>query len=198
MRVPTRTATSAATWSAIAALGLIAAQFGAIRFAPSDIVVRIVLPATIAGVPAALWSLRRRAGVWIMFVGLAANLAAILANGGLMPIERQTVVQAVSETRAGRYAPGAWIAGSKDVLVAPGGGRLVWLGDQIVVGTVHGGFVASPGDIVVWAGMLVLAGEVSWTWQRRRAHVPHAHDAAREATPAAPSDGAEGGAFTSQ
>ncbi len=194
----TRAARTAVTWSALAALGLIAAQFGAIRLAPSEIIVRVVLPATIAAVPAALWPLRRRAGVWIMFVGLAANLAAILANGGLMPIEQRTVVEAVGEARAAPYAPGAWIRGSKDVLVAPGGGRLVWLGDQIVVGTVHGGFVASPGDIVVWAGMLVLAGEVSWTWQRRRAHVPDAHDAAHEATPAASSEGAEGGALTSQ
>jgi len=193
----TRTARTAATWSALAAFGLVAAQFGAIRFAPDEMVVRVVLPATVAGVPLALWSLRHRAGVWIMFVGLAANLAAILANGGLMPIERHTVVEAVGETRSERYAPGAWIRGSKDVLVAPGSGRLLWLGDQIVVGSLHGGFVASPGDVVVWAGVLVLAGEVSWTWQRRRARVPVAPDAAHEATTAAPSEGAEGGAFTS-
>jgi hypothetical protein len=193
----TRTATTAATWSALAALGLVAAQFGAIRFAPSEMIVRIVLPATVASVPLALWTLRRRVGVWIVFVGLAANLAAILANGGLMPIERRTVVEAVGQARAERYAPGAWIHGSNDVLVAPGSGRLLWLGDQIVVGSLHGGFVASPGDIVVWAGVLVLAGEVSWTWQRRRAHVPDAPDAAHGATTAAPSEGAEGGAFTS-
>ena len=187
-----------AAWSVMTALSLVVAQLGAIRLAPSDVVVRIALPLSVAAVPVALWPLRRRAGIWIMFVGLAANLAAIVANGGLMPIRHQTVVEAVGATRAERYSPGRWIVGSKDVLVPPGRGRLLWLGDQIVVGTVHSGFVASPGDVVVWAGMLVLGAEVSWTWQRRQRRVPDASDAVLQATPAAPSDGAEGGAVTSQ
>jgi hypothetical protein len=156
-----------ALWSALVALTLVAAQFGAIRFAPSAVAVRIALPVTIAAVPLALWPLRGRLGTWIMFVGLAANLAVILANGGLMPIERSTVAAAAGEERAARYRPGAWISGSKDVLVDPGGGHAVALGDSIVVHVGAGGFVASPGDIIVWAGLVVLAGEASLAWQRR-------------------------------
>ncbi|HEY8173526.1 MAG TPA: DUF5317 family protein, partial [Dehalococcoidia bacterium] len=140
-------------------------QFAVIRWSPAELPVRIVLPATVALVPAALWPLRHRIGVWIMFVGLAANLAPIVANGGLMPIEYQTVVNAVGVDRAGFYEPGAWIKGSKDVLVAPGDGQLTALGDGIIVriGPARG-FAASPGDLVIFAGFLVLVVESSVAW----------------------------------
>jgi hypothetical protein len=154
--------------SASFAVALMAVQLAAVRLSPSDAPLRVVLPLTIALVPVALWTYRAHLGVWVIFVGLAANLAAIVANGGLMPIEQRTVVEAVGEERAAAYAPGAWIEGSKDVLVAPGEGRLVALGDSIVIGAGGGGIAASPGDIVVWAGLLVLAGEASIAWQRRQ------------------------------
>ena len=87
--------------SAVLAVALLGIQFAAIRFAPSEPIVRVVLPATIALVPLALWVHRGHVGVWVIFVGLAANLCAILANGGLMPIERSTVA-AGGRRRAGR------------------------------------------------------------------------------------------------
>jgi hypothetical protein len=176
------------------ALALVAAQFGAIRFAPSAMAVRIALPATIAGVPLALWPLRHRLGTWIMFVGLAANLAVILANGGLMPIERGTVAAAAGDERAARYRPGEWISGSKDALVGSGGGRAVALGDRIIVHVGDGGFVASPGDIIVWAGLVVLAGEASLAWQRRASR---GHRAGSGAVEPAGGERAEGSAATS-
>jgi len=184
-----------ALWSALVALALVSAQFGAIRFAPSATLVRVALPATIAAVPLALWPLRDRLGTWIVFVGLAANLAVILANGGLMPIERHTIAAAAGEERAARYRPGAWISGSKDVLVGPGSGHAVPLGDSIVVHIGEGGFVASPGDIIVWAGLVVLAGEASLAWQRRASR---GHRAASESEKAvAGGERAEGSAATS-
>jgi hypothetical protein len=145
-----------------------AVQLAAIQLSPSDMVLRIVLPATIGLAPLALWAHRRLLGVWVIFVGLAANLAAILANGGLMPIEQSTVVEAVGAERAAIYQPGAWIPGSKDVLLRPGEGRLVALGDSIIIRAGGRGMAASPGDFVVWAGLLVLAGEASLAWQRRQ------------------------------
>jgi hypothetical protein len=158
--------------SASLAVGLLAAQFLAIEFATSDVVLRIVLPATIGLAPLALWAHRRLVGVWVIFVGLAANLAAILANGGLMPIEQSTVIEAVGIERASAYEPGEWIPGSKDVLLEPGEGRLVPLGDSIIVRARGSGIAASPGDFVVWAGLLVLAGEASIAWQRRPRPLP--------------------------
>jgi hypothetical protein len=182
-----------AVLSALFAVSLVMLQAGVIRFAGSSLAVRIVLPATIAAVPVALWPHRRHIGIWVMYVGLAANLAAILANGGLMPIERSTVISAVGRERALTYQTGDWIAGSKDVLLASGGGHATALGDSIVIHMGHAGIAASPGDLVVWAGIVILAGELSWGWQRRRS-------AARQpaGTPPAPAlaDGAEGGAAT--
>lgn len=182
-----------AVLSASFAVGLVMLQLAVIRFAGSSLAVRVVLPATVAAVPVALWPHRRHAGVWVMYVGLAANVAAILSNGGLMPIERSTVVSAVGRERALTYHAGDWIPGSKDVLLPDGGGHAAALGDRIIIRLGHGGIVASPGDLVVWAGILILAGELSWAWQRRRS-------AARRpaATPPAPAfaDGAEGGAAT--
>jgi uncharacterized protein DUF5317 len=142
-------------------------QFAAIELATSDAVLRVVLPLTLALAPVALWPHRRFLGVWVIFVGLAANLAAILANGGLMPIKPATVVEAVGVERASGYEPGAWIPGSKDVLLRPGEGRLVALGDSIIIRAGGRGIAASPGDVVVWAGLLVIAGEASLAWQRR-------------------------------
>lgn len=153
--------------SASGALALVAIQFASIRLAPSDAPLRVILPLTIALVPATLWPYRGHLGVWVMFVGLAANLAAVLTNGGLMPIQQRTVAAIVGDERAGDYAPGAWIAGSKDVVVARGEGRLVALGDGIVIRLRGGWIAASPGDVVIWSGLLVLAAEASVAWQRR-------------------------------
>lgn len=127
---------------------------------------RIAVPATIAAVPLVLWPHRRHLGVWVIFVGMMANLAVVLANGGLMPIERPSVAAAVGADRAETYAPGAWIHGSKDVLVMAHGGRGVALGDSIVVPLGGRGIIASPGDVVILAGVLVLAAEASVAWQR--------------------------------
>lgn len=169
--------------SASLALGLMALQFAVLRTSPDDLPARIVLPLTIALVPLALWPLRDHAGVWVMFVGLLANLAVILANGGLMPIERSTVIEAIGEERAAAYEAGEWIAGSKDVLVEDGDGRALALGDSIIVRVGGGGFAASPGDLVVWCGLAVLAAEASWRWQRSRRPLPAAGVEAKGGAP---------------
>jgi hypothetical protein len=92
-------------------------------------------------------------------------------------MERSTLVAALGYERADAYATGEWIAGSKDVLVERGhGGRLLALGDGIILRIGGGGLVASPGDIVIWSGIVVLAAEASIAWQRaqRRARLERA------------------------
>lgn len=170
---------------------LVCVQFAAIRFASEDWIVRGALPATIGLAPLALWPYRNRLGTWVMLVGLAANLAVILANGGLMPIERRTVEDAIGVERASHYVTGDWIPGSKDVLVEDGHGRAVALGDSIIVRTAWGGFAASPGDIVVWAGVALLAAEAAWAWQRQK-RVSRA--GSTDAADGVPPQYAEGGA----
>jgi len=183
-----------AAFSVGVGLALMLCQYGVVRLAPAGMAVRIVVPVTIILVPLALRPFRHRIGIWIMFVGLAANLAAIMANGGLMPIEHQTLVSAVGEAEAAKYATGSWISGSKDVLVAPGSGRLVALGDGIIIRFGSGGIVASPGDIVVWAGLAVLAAEASLAL-RRRELIAHARPSGQPPADAVGRQ-AEGGAAT--
>lgn len=150
------------------ALALMSAQFAAIHLATEAWVVRIALPASMAAAALILWPYRYRMGVWVVFVGLAANLAVVLANGGLMPIERGTVERAVGIERSSRYVTNEWIRGSKDVLVEDGSGRATVLGDGIIVRIGGGGFAASPGDIVIWTGVVILAVEVALAWRRGR------------------------------
>jgi hypothetical protein len=84
-----------------------------------------------------------------------------------MPIEHSTAINAIGAARAADYTVGEWIPHSKDVLVADDEGRMTGLGDQIIIRVGSGGMVVSPGDMVVWAGLLVLAAEGSIAWQRR-------------------------------
>jgi hypothetical protein len=170
------------------AVGLLVVQAAVLSLVPWELPARITLPVTTALVPLALWPYRRFVGVWVMFVGLAANLAPILANGGLMPIESTTVVQAIGEKRAAAYETGEWIRGSKDVLVTPGEGRLRALGDQIIIRFGGGGMATSPGDLVVGGGLLILFAEASWAWNARRARP--------EADPFTRHERARGGAAT--
>ncbi|HEX5480786.1 MAG TPA: DUF5317 family protein [Dehalococcoidia bacterium] len=162
-----RSESSTLVLSASAALALVILQLLCIRISPWELPVRIVVPMTIAAVPLALWPQRRFLGTWVLFVGVAANLAPVVANGGLMPIERSTIESVLPLDRADRYALDAWIPGSKDVLVTEESGRLVALGDSIAISAGSHGIVASPGDIVLFAGVLMLAGEASVAWQRR-------------------------------
>ena len=139
-----------------------AVQLAVIALSPWELLVRLTLPLTIAGVPIALWPHRRHVGLWVMFVGLVANLSVVLANGGLMPIERSTVASAAGEARAERYpSGGGWMRGSKDVLTDAASARALALGDSIVIRIGEGGLVASPGDIVIWAGLAILLGEAA-------------------------------------
>lgn len=162
-----RSETSTLAMSASAALALVVLQLLCIRISPWELPVRIVVPLTIAAVPLALWPQRRFVGTWVLFVGVIANLAPVVANGGLMPIERTTVESVLPAERADRYALDAWIPGSKDVLVTEESGQLVALGDSIAISAGSHGIVASPGDLVLFAGVLILAGEASVAWQRR-------------------------------
>lgn len=148
------------------ALALVSVQFATIRFAQDEWMVRLALPATMLAAPIVLWPYRHRAGTWVVFVGLAANLAVVLANGGLMPIERGTVERAIGIERASHYVANEWVRGSKDVLVEDGQGRAAALGDSIIVRFGSRGFAASPGDVVIWCGVAILGAEAAWAWRR--------------------------------
>jgi hypothetical protein len=88
---------------------------------------------------------RRRAGLWLLLAGMAMNSAAIVANGGVMPADRDALARAgIEESEEFR---------NSDAVDSP---RLAWLGDVFAVPSgVPLANVFSVGDV-----MIVLA--VAW------------------------------------
>ncbi len=108
-------------------------------------------------------------GIRLVLVGLLLNLTAMLANGGLMPVEAPAVA-AVGRHQVGDLQIGAHIPGSKNVLLNPQDVRLRELSDILVV-PIPRPFtrVVSVGDLFVLAGVVITFGEVvrrSEAWKR--------------------------------
>ncbi len=99
-------------------------------------------------------------GIKLVLVGLLLNLAAMLANGGLMPVEIPAV-EAVGRHQVGDLQVGAHIPGSKNVLLDPQDVRLRELSDILVVPVPRPFTRAiSVGDLFVLAGVVITFGEV--------------------------------------
>jgi hypothetical protein len=93
------------------------------------------------------WSNRRIAGVPIIAVGGLSNFAAIVANGGVMPADRDAIASLAHKTAKGDFA-------NSQVLAHP---KLQFLGDVFATPAswpVHNVF--SIGDLVLFAGVAVL------------------------------------------
>ncbi|KKL57730.1 hypothetical protein LCGC14_2232460, partial [marine sediment metagenome] len=108
-------------------------------------------------------------GIKLVLVGLLLNLTAMLANGGLMPVEAPAV-EAVGRHQVGDLQIGAHIPGSKNVLLNPQDVRLRELSDILVV-PIPRPFTraVSVGDLFVLAGVVITFGEVvrrSEAWKR--------------------------------
>jgi len=93
------------------------------------------------------WANRRVTGVPVVLAGGALNVAAILANGGVMPAD-----PAVADVAAVQARPGAFV---NSVPVADA--HLGFLGDVLATPAslpLHN--VYSPGDLVIVLGLLIL------------------------------------------
>lgn len=91
-----------------------------------------------------VWNVRRLRGLLILTVGAALNLTVVVANGGRMPVAARA---ASIHGNVGQYT------------VMTGSTHLNWLGDWIGL-PAHLG-VYSPGDVIVAAGVLVVAALAS-------------------------------------
>jgi hypothetical protein len=78
----------------------------------------------------------RLPGARVLFVGLAMNLACMLANGGLMPVAPETLAMAgrVEEWKIGAGTTGTRVQGSKDVILPADQTRLALLSDRYWTG----------------------------------------------------------------
>ncbi len=112
-------------------------------------------------------------GIKLVLVGLLLNLTAMLANGGLMPVEGPAV-EAVGGHEVRDLQLGAHIPGSKNVLLDPQDVRLRELSDILVVPIPRPFTRAiSVGDLFVLAGVVITFGEVvrrGEAWKREPSH----------------------------
>lgn len=90
---------------------------------------------------------RAVSGAPLISIGMLANLLAMALHGGRMPIHADLVAGLGDASSVG-----AALAGSKDVVVS--GSPILWLSDQFQISFQHITLIASPGDIVVVAGIL--------------------------------------------
>lgn len=100
---------------------------------------------------------RRWWGIRLIGLGIVLNLAAMAANGGLMPVSPEAVAQAGLEGRIAYVQLGEYIPGSKGLLQAAPAIRLEWLSDSIPIRPIHR--VVSPGDVVIVFGFLLFLVE---------------------------------------
>ena len=77
------------------------------------------------------WLNRHLPGMLVLIIGLALNLAVMIANGGFMPINPQTAEQVVGKERIAAYEPGNRI-GYKDILLPSNETRLELLADRLL------------------------------------------------------------------
>lgn len=72
-------------------------------------------------------------GIRTVVLGAAANMAALVVNGGLMPVSAESRVAAGHQAAVDSLASGAIILGSKGVLVPPEQANLWLLTDILVI-----------------------------------------------------------------
>ncbi|MBN1305649.1 MAG: DUF5317 domain-containing protein [Anaerolineales bacterium] len=76
-----------------------------------------------------VWLNRRWPGILVLAVGLILNLAVIIANGGFMPVNSDTVESVLPTIHANEMFVGERF-GTKDVLLPAQDTQLEWLADR--------------------------------------------------------------------
>ncbi len=80
-----------------------------------------------------VWLNRRLIGIQIVGLGVICNLAAIVVNGGFMPITPETLVQINPGSTAEQWLVGTHYGYSKDVILSQEATRLWALSDILVL-----------------------------------------------------------------
>jgi hypothetical protein len=100
-----------------------------------------------------IWLNHDQPGVWLLGTGLVLNLAAIIANGGLMPISPETVARLLPGAPPGSWQIGQRLGMDKDIVLQVGQTHLPWLADRFLL---PAGFpwqaAFSLGDVLIGLG----------------------------------------------
>lgn len=115
-----------------------------------------------------VWHNRRLGAIMLVGVGVLSNLAAVAANGGLMPITPETLVRINPGSVAQQWPVGNHYGYSKDVILAQGDTWLWALSDRLVVPPPFPWPTAfSPGDLAISIGIIALLLAPAGTVERR-------------------------------
>jgi len=107
------------------------------------------------------WYNRRQAGFLVMGIGLALNLLVITLNGGLMPIDPETVMQLAPGAPANGWQIGQRLGTTKDIVLPDAATHLCWLADRFTLSVP----MPHPWRVVFSLGdVLIAIGAFSLLW----------------------------------
>jgi hypothetical protein len=104
-----------------------------------------------------VWRNRQLPGIQIVGLGVVCNLLVIAANGGLMPITPETLIQINPGSTLAQWSIGAHYGHSKDIILLWAEIRLGALSDILVIPPPFPRPTAfSLGDLLIASGIVVL------------------------------------------
>jgi hypothetical protein len=132
----------------------LAFQFTATRGLFTDTLAAFILVETQLLLLGFVWVNRRKAGFWLLGLGLLLNLMVIAFNGGFMPISQETVARLAPQASPETWIVGERLGSTKDIVLPAASIHLEWLADRYVIAAgLTGNRVAfSLGDVLIALG----------------------------------------------
>jgi hypothetical protein len=120
-----------------------------------------------------VWRSRRLGAILIVGLGIACNLAVVVANGGWMPITPEALTRINPGSVAEQWSTGTHYSYSKDIILAREDTRLGALSDALIAPPPFPWPTAfSVGDLVVALGVVFLLLAPDWVVERRNRREP--------------------------
>jgi hypothetical protein len=117
----------------------------------------ICLSVSLVGLLLFVWLNRKYVELWVVGIGLVANLFVIAANGGLMPITPSSVLAIYPWINLDQALLGSRLGWSKNIILNTANTRFAFLSDCVLLPRwVPWKFAFSPGDVLIAVGVFWL------------------------------------------